>query len=188
MAWLVRSLLLACLLAAGACSMESAINKLSSAEDRAFAQQFVEDVRRGNSDRLKPLFDSEQWALSEKQLINARSHFPKSQGEAKLISYHVATNLADGVRDTRKEYSLVTTDGARWTVVRIATQATGGPAKVVAWRVDGYSKPPPELAAFDMMNRIAPWLQAGAALLLIGVIAFILWLVRRSRRRSAGVA
>ena len=59
---------------------------------------------------------------------------------------------------------------------------------MVEWNVNGSSEPPPELLMYERMERMAPWFQAGAVILLIGGGLLIFWLVRRSRRRSASRA
>lgn len=181
----VRHLVLLMLLLLGACSMEAAIEKMSSPEDRAFAMRFVDNVRTANEEALRPDFDAELWAKSREQLAQARPLFPPGRGSTRLVGYHVATSIANGASSTTKEFILVTTDRTHWTRTRVVTLAQGGPARVVEWNVDGFSEPPPELRMYESMERLAPWIQAGALILLVGGIALVWWLVRRSRRRSA---
>jgi hypothetical protein len=183
--WILRSLLLSWLMLAAACSMEAAIEKLSSPEDRAFAMRFVDNVRSGNEEALKPEFDAELWAKSREQLPQARPLFPPGKGSTKLIGYHIATSVTNGASSTRKEYVLVTTDQTHWTRTRVVTFAEGGPARVVEWTINGFKEPPPELQMYETMERLAPWIQAGALIGLVGGIALVWWLVRRSRRRAA---
>jgi hypothetical protein len=166
--------------------MEAAINKLSSAEDRAFAQAFVADVRRGDAEALAPLFEPGLWVKSRDQLPMAPSLFPANQGTTRLIGFHVSANLTNGVSTTSKQYVLVTTDGSHWTRTTIATLARDGPARIVEWNVSGFKTPPPELEMYERMERAAPWIQAGALLLLLFLIGLVWWLVRRSRKRAAG--
>lgn len=184
MRWLVRTLLLGSLFLAAACSMEAALDKLVSAEDRAFANCFVADLRHGNAEALKPQFDQELWLKSTEQLPKARSYFPAAEGTTRLIGYNVSTNLANGGSTTTKEYILITAAEPHWTRTRIVTLARNGPARVVQWNVDGFNEPPPELRMYESWERIVPWVQAALAIVLIGFIALIWWLVRRSRRRG----
>lgn len=185
MGWARHLVLLVLLILAAACSMQAAIEKMSSPEDRAFAMRFVENVRSGNEEALKPGFDSELWAKSREQLSLARPLFPPGQGSTRLVGYQIATNLANGTSSTRKEYILVTTDRTHWTRTRVVTLAEGGPARVMEWNVEGFKEPPPELQMYESMERLAPWLQAGALIGLVGGIGLVWWLVRRSRRRAA---
>jgi hypothetical protein len=180
-----RHLVLLILLLLGGCSMQTAIEKLSSPEDRAFATRFVDNVRSANEEALKPDFDPELWAKSREQLPLARPLFPPGKGSTRLVGYHIATNVTNGASSTTKEYILVTTDQTHWTRTRIVTLAAGGPARVVEWNVNGFKEPPPELQMYETMERLAPWLQAGALILLIGGIGLVWWLVRRSGRRPA---
>ena len=68
MGWARHLVLLTLLILAAACSMEAAIEKLSSPEDRAFAMRFVDNVRSGDEEALKPEFDPELWEKSRGQL------------------------------------------------------------------------------------------------------------------------
>ena len=184
MGW-ARHLVLLMLLALGACSMQAAIDKMSSPEDRAFAIRFVDQVRSGDEEALKPHFDPELWAKSRGQLAQARPLFPPGRGSTRLIGYHIATSVTNGASSTTKDYILVTTDQTHWTRTRVVTLAEGGPARVVEWSVNGFAEPPPELKMYESMERLAPWLQAGALILLVGGIGLVWWLVRRSRRRAS---
>jgi hypothetical protein len=166
------------------CSMEAAINKLSSAEDRAFAQDFVRQVRRGETEPLERRFDPELWAKSRDQLPRARALFPAGEGTTRLIGYTVSAYLTNGISSTTKQFVLVTTDNSHWTVTRILTLARNGPAKIVEWHIDGLDKPPPELRTYESMEAAAPWIQAGALVLLLALAGLAWWLVRRSRRRA----
>jgi hypothetical protein len=170
------------LMLAAACSMQAAIDKLSSPEDRAFASRFVDNVRSGNEEALKPEFDSELWAKSRDQLPLARPLFPPGKGSTRLIGYHFATTFTNGASSSTKEYVLVTTDQTHWTRTRIVTLAQGGPARVVEWNVNGFEEPPPELAMTEAWDSALPWIWAGLAIALVAMGGLIFWLVRRSRR------
>jgi hypothetical protein len=185
MGWARNLVLAAVLILAAACSMEAAIEKLSSPEDRAFASRFVANVRGGDEEALKPDFDPELWSRSRAQLAAARPLFPPGEGSTRLIGYHVATSVANGASSTRKEFVLVTTDRTHWTRTRIVTLAEGGPAKVVEWNVNGSREPPPELVMIEAWESALPWIWAGLAIVLAGGIALVWWLVRRSRRPAA---
>jgi hypothetical protein len=173
------------LIAAAACSMQSAIEKFSSPEDRAFALRFVEDVRSGDEEALRPQFDPGLWAKSRDQLPQARPLFPPGEGSTRLVGYHVATQVANGASSTRKEYIAVTTDETHWTRTRIVTLAEGGPARVVEWNVDGFKEPPAELAMMEAWDSALPWIWAGMAVVLGVAGGLVFWLVRRSRRWNA---
>ena len=185
MGHVLRALLggLLLLLAAG-CTMEGAINRLSSAEDRAFAQTIVEDIRSGEAARLRPQFDPELWAKSREQLANARTLFPAGAGETRLIGYNISTNVDTSGSRTEKQFTLVTTDGSHWTQTEVTTLAENAPARVVSWNVQGFDRPPPELESYETMEKALPVLQGVAALFVLGLTVLIFWLVRRSRRRA----
>lgn len=181
---ILRTLIAAMLLLTAGCTMEGAINRMSSAEDRAFAQAIVEDIRSGEAARLRPQFDPELWAKSGEQLANARTLFPGGAGETRLIGYHVSTNVDTSGSRTEKQFTLITTDGSHWTQTEVSTLAENGPARVVSWNVQGFDRPPPELESYETMASLLPVLQGAALLFVLAIGVLIFWLVRRSRRRA----
>lgn len=181
MAWFVRALLLACLLAASACTMQGAIDGMSSPEDRAFAQRFVDALKSGKAGTLKDEFDPELWQKSLPLFEKAQAAFPKGESRTRLISYQFQSEYTAGTRKT--EFVLSTTDGQRWTRTNLVAFEQGGRRKVVGWHVEPFAEPPPDLQMFETMNRILPWIQAVGLVLLLGVIGLVGWLIRRSRRR-----
>ena len=183
MASLMRWLLPCFLVLAASCSVQGTIERFTSPEDRAFAQRFVENVRTGNEEALKPEFDEALWAKSRAELAKARLLYPPGKGETKLIGFNLSSNFSNGASSTSKQYILVTTDERHWTTTRVATLATDGPARIVEWNVSGSGEPPPELVTYERMERIAPWAQGGLVVALIAFGLLIFWLVRRSRRR-----
>ena len=182
---LARILFLPFLLLAASCSIQSAIERFSSPEDRAFAQRFVDNVSSGNEEALKPVFDEELWAKSRAELPKARPLYPPGKSETKLIGFNIASNWTNGVSSTRKEYVLVTSDGTHWTTTRLLTLAENGPDRVVEWNVNGSGQKPPELVTYENMEKIAPVAQAIAAIIVLAFLLLVFWLVRRSRRRAA---
>jgi hypothetical protein len=184
MNWLVRALLLACLVAASACTMQGAIDRMSSPEDRAFAQHFVDAMRSGKAGTLKDRFDPELWEQSLPLFEKAQAAFPKGESRTRLISYQFQSNFTAGTRQT--EFVLSTTDGRRWTRTNLVAFEQGGRRKVVGWHVEPFARPPPDLQMFETMNRILPWIQAIGIVVLLGVIGLLGWLFRRSRARRAG--
>lgn len=184
MVWLIRAVLMAGLLLTGACSMQAALDRMTSPEDRAFARGFVDSVRRGETAKLEPQFEPGLWAKSEADLAAARGQFPSGEGETRLVSYRASTNVTNGSRTTSKDYVLVTAASGRWTRTNISTFAQNGPARIVAWNVEGMDRPPPELEMFDAVERALPWVQAVLLILVVAMIGLVWWLVRRSRRRA----
>jgi hypothetical protein len=175
-------LLLAGLLAA--CTMRSAIQTMTSEEDRAFAQEMVDRLRTADADWLQGQFDTSLWEQSAKQVGQAPDLYPEVPGETDIISFSVSSGTTNGSFERRKEFTLVTHGGGRWTVTHFRTLSTGGPDRVVEWRVTPHSAPPPELTMIETWDRMVPFVWAGVLIVLIGVGALIFWLVRRSRRRK----
>jgi hypothetical protein len=185
MALLFRTMIVAVLLFLGACSMKTAIDRMSSADDRAFAQRFVDAMRTGTIATLRPNFDESLWADSVAQFPQARSFYPVAKGETQLVGYNVFTNIGNGVTETSKQYTMVTNGQGHWTRTVLVTRALGDREKIVGWNVEGFSEPPPELKIYESMEAAIPWLRAGAVMALLLVTALVAWLVHRSRRRRA---
>jgi hypothetical protein len=183
MRWSRAILVLVALLAA-ACSMRSAIDALSSPEDRAFAQDFVAKVRGGDVKSLQPMFDPSAWSESEPQLAQSRRFFPESPGITELIGYQITSSIVNGASSQTKNYTLVTHDASHWTTTVIQTRSNGnGPHRVVAWNVTGGAEVPPVYQQYQSMEAAVPWLRAGLAVGLIAAVAFVVWLIRRRRRK-----
>ena len=187
MRWSRAILVLVALLAA-ACSMRSAIDALSSPEDRAFAHDFVAKVRGGEVKSLQPMFDPSVWAESQPQLAQASRFFPASPGTTELIGYQVNSSNVNGASSQTKNYTLVTHDASHWTTTVIQTRSNGnGPHRVIAWNVTGGADVPPAYQQYQSMEAAVPWLRAGLAVGLLAGVALVVWLVRRRRRkRSVG--
>lgn len=180
----VRALWLVILLVLGACSMRSAINSLSSPEDRAFAQDFVQKMRSGDSKSLQSAFDPGVWQQSAPQFAQARSFYPPTPGTTELIGYHIATNTTNGATTQTKDYTLVTHDDSHWTTTVIRTQSNGGaPHRIVGWNVTGSREMPDLYRQYQAMESAIPWFRAGGLVVVLAAGALIFWLVRRSRRR-----
>ncbi len=180
----VRALFLIAFFVLSACSMRSAIDSLSSPEDRAFAQDFVAKMRSGDSKSLQSAFDPGVWQQSEPQFAQAASFYPPTPGTTELIGYHIATNTANGVTTQTKDYTLVTHDRSHWTTTVIRTQSSGsGPHRIVGWNVNGSREMPDLYKQYQAMESAIPWLRAGALIVVIAAGGLIFWLVRRSRRR-----
>ena len=180
---LIRSILLGWLLLASACSMDTAIERMSSPEDRAFARGFVEDVRAGRAERLQPQVQPGLWAEMASQLPQAKKLYPAGQAETKLLGYSVNSQVGTGGSVTTKQYVLVTTDGKRWTETLLATEARDGTTFVVGWNIQPFDEPSPTLRQYEQYEAAVPWLRAGLAVVLIAGGLLVFWLVRRYRRR-----
>jgi hypothetical protein len=174
-------LLLTVLLAA--CTMRSAINTMTSEEDRAFAQAMVDNLRSGNAAWLQQHFRPDLWQDSAKQMAQVPAMFPGDRGTTEIVNFGVSTNMTNGVTERNKEFALVTEGGERWTVTRFRTFSSGGPDQVVQWSVVPHTSPPPELAVMETWDRIVPWIWAGLLIFVALVGGLIFWLVRRSRRK-----
>lgn len=178
--------LAACLLAGG-CSMETAINAMSSEEDRRFAQDLVANVRAGNSAWLEERADPSVQGQLGGPVKEAAALFPAEPGTTRLVGYNVSSSSIAGAGSTRtQEFVLVTEAGGRWIVTELATLARdGGPTRITGWRSTARSERPPELGFYEASERLVPWLW-GLGVLFIGVLIAIVWaLVRYNRRKRA---
>lgn len=171
------------LMTLSACSMRSAIETLSSEQDRAFAQEMVDRLRRGDRAWLQRHFDPSLWIRSAGPLEAAPGMFPREAGTTEIIGSNISANIVNGRTERSKEFTLVTEGGGRWTVTRFRTYSTGGPEQVVEWRVTPHDSIPPELAMLRAWDRMLPWVWAGLVVTVVGFGALIVWLVRRSRRK-----
>ena len=183
MRW-IRALSLVLVVLAGACSLRSAIEGMTSPEDRAFAQAMVDHLRRGDSAWLEQRFDPALWQQSGKQLGEVPAMFPRETGTTEIVSFSTSTNITNGRTEREKGFTLVTSGGGRWTVTQFRTHSTGGPDRVVQWSVVPHNSAPPEVTMMEAWDRMLPWFWGGLLFALAAIGGLIFWLVRRSRRRA----
>jgi hypothetical protein len=167
---------------AGACSMGSVIEAMTSPEDRAFAQEMVQRLRGGDEAWLQRHFDPELWAQSGKQLASVPGLFPDVPGTTEITSYSFSSSNNGGAVERTRQFTLVTHGEGRWTVTSFRTYSTGGPDRVVQWSVQPHDSPPAAMTAMKAL----PWIMGAAVAILLLFALLIFWLVRRSRRKHAG--
>jgi hypothetical protein len=176
--------LLALLLLLGACSLRGMIDAATPAADRAFAQEMVSRLRKGDRPWLQRHFDPELWENSHETLGAVPPMFPAQAGATQLIGYTSSTNMANGRTERRKAFTLVSDGGGRWTVTTFQTYSAGDAERVVQWSVAPHDTIPPELAMLDAWETTMPWVLAVFAAIVAGGAGLFFWLVRRSRRST----
>ena len=174
-----RTVLLILILLAGACSMRSIVEAMTSPEDRAFAQEMVTRLRAADTAWLQRHFDPLLWEQSGKQLAQVPELFPEVAGTTEITSYSFSTSNRGGAVERTREFTLVTEGGGRWTVTSFRTYSAGGPDRVVQWSVVPHDEPPPAVTVMKAL----PWISGAALAILLFFVVLIVWLVRRSRRR-----
>ncbi|MEM8697409.1 MAG: hypothetical protein AAGE05_15415 [Pseudomonadota bacterium] len=171
-----------------ACSMQGMIETMTSDEDQAMAQQFVDNIRDRDGAALEAMVDPDLWKISAEQFEQAADFFPSGTGETRIISYSMNSDgLGEGAR-VEKDFTLVTTDETHWTTTRFSTFQEGGDPVIVAWNVEGSNEPPADLEVMETVGTVFMWAGIIALLLFVGVVVLIVWLVRRSKRKDTGRA
>lgn len=165
-----------------ACSLRSMVDKLMTPEDRAFVTKFNDDMRAGNVDGIVKVLSPDIIEASVPQIVIAKTLYPESAGTTEVVTVNKSFNSTNGRTENRKEFVLVTGDGKRWTRLEIIKFSDGGPEKVIGWDVKPFDEAPPELAALEAWDRYAPMVIGISLLVVVGFIALIWYLVRRSRR------
>jgi len=167
-----------------ACTMEGMIDRMVGDEDQAFVQQFVSDMREGDMAALEAVIDPDIWKDSAGEFDQAAASFPEGEGETRIISYSMnSTSLGDNA-PTNKEFTVVTTDDSYWTVTHINTYQRGSTPTVTGWSVEGMDEPPAELEALETVGTVMTALAVGLLVFIAIVIWLIIFLVRRSNRKS----
>lgn len=178
--------------ALAACSMQGMIDRMVSDEDKAFVDDFIEDIRGGDLAGLETVVDPDIWKESADQFAQAASEFPEGEVENQIVSYSFNSQSLGDNAPTNKEFTVVTSGDDHWTITRIGTYQRGGAPTVTSWSVEGTDEPPAELEALDTVGKVFMW----AGIIFLAFVAFLIWLivflVRRSRRkgreRNAGIS
>lgn len=178
-----RALILLALAFLAACTMRSAMDALTSPEDRAFAQAMVDNLRGGNEAWLQQHFRADLWEESQGQLAQARSFYPAAPERTDIVAFSISSNGVGATAQRRKDFTLVTQGGGRWTVTRFETYAQGGADQVVAWRVVPHTTPPAELTMIETWDAAVPWIWAGLVVVLVLVVGIVVLIVRHNRRK-----
>lgn len=179
---------------ATACSMQGMIEAMTSEEDRAFAQSFVDNIQAGDSAALQEMVDPELWKESAGQLEQAATLFPDGDSETQIIAYSMNSDGLGEFARTEREFTLVTTDQTHWTTTRLKTFQEGSDPLIISWNVDGSSERPADMEMMENVGTVFMWAGIIALLIFVGIIVLIVWLVRRSRRnannngRDAGIS
>lgn len=186
MANAIRSLMaVLALMLATACSLDTMIENMTSEEDRAMTQSFIDHVRARDMAALGAMIDPDIWKESVAPLEEAATLYPEGGGETRIISYSMNSDgFGDGAR-TRKDFVLVTTDERLWTTTEIVTLQEGGDPMIIGWHVDNANEAPAELEIMENMGTVFLWAGIIGLVFLIGIVILVVWLVRRSRRKSA---
>lgn len=189
-AWLRGLIALAVLLAAGACSLETAINAMSSEEDRQFAQDVVANLRSGNEQWLAAQWEESAWSQRQGDVKRFGALLRDTPGAAKLAGYQVNSSTGSGSGSSRSQaFTLVAEGSGRWVTTRIETlHRNGGPRRIVAWNAAASDVRPPELAMFETSEKAVPFLWGLGALAVAGLIAIVVGYVRYRRRKREAVA
>ena len=177
-----RAWLLLFVLILGACTMRSALDAMTSPEDRAFATGMVDHLRSGDEAWLRARFRPDLWEQSAKQVGQAPELFPSAPEATELVAFSTISSNRNGATERTKSFILVTHGGGRWTVTSFRTRSVGGPEQVVEWNVVPHSSVPPELEIIQGFDAAVPWIRAGLIAILLMVGGFIFWLLRRLGR------
>lgn len=175
-------LLFAGLLAA--CSVQGMIETMTSEEDRAMVQAFVDNIQARDSAALEAMVDPEIWKESAGQFEQAAAMFPDGDSETQIIAYSMHSSGLDAGARTEKEFTLVTTDETRWTTTTISTLQDGGPQRITAWNVESSSEPPSDLETMETVGKVFMWAGIASLIFFAGIVALIVFLVRRSNRKK----
>ena len=177
-----RAWLLLLVLILGACTMRSALDAMTSPEDRAFAQAMVDHLRSGDEAWLRARFRPDLWEQSAKQIGQVPEFFPTAPEATELVAFSTISANRNGATERTKSFILVTHGGGRWTVTSFRTRSVGGPEQVVEWNVVPHSSAPPELELIQGFDAAVPWIRGALIAILLLVGGLIFWLLRRLGR------
>ena len=120
-----QALLLLLALILGACTMRSALDAMTSPEDRAFATSMIDHLRTGDEDWLRARFSPDLWEQSAKRVGQAPEMFPSTPEATELVAFSTISSNRNGATERTKSFILVTHGGGRWTVTSFRTRSVG---------------------------------------------------------------
>lgn len=160
------------------CSIEAWNNKLSTPEERAFAEQSVKAIRAGDMKWLAQRADVETMGdLSARGLEQLRSGIP--DGPAKLMTVNSNTIANGGGTRTYKAFNYEMGAGQRWAIVQVLVRPEGSNLLISGFRFWRAERSPSAANAFSFEGKGAVhylWivLMVASALTAIGTFLLIL--------------
>jgi hypothetical protein len=181
--------MLAATLALAGCSLQTALDSMTSPEDRQFAQAFVSHLQAGDEAWIRARMDPAQAGAAGNTVKSAGALIPPPPARTRLVGYQVATQTTNGASARTQTFVLATEGAGRWSVTEFTRRASnGGPALVTAWRVTPHTQRPAELVMFDASEKAVPYLW-GLGIAFVAVLAaIVVFIVRYRRRRRAQMA
>jgi hypothetical protein len=165
------------------CSMQGAIDKMASAEEKKLATGFAEAICNGSLAPYQDMVEPTLWIDSQPLLPQAKVYCPTESAKFRLMGYRFDVNSdSNGTVRAVKMAALAESPG-KWTVATIDTLEKNGKRQIVAWNLNAFNEKPEDLAAMEAWDNNVIYLQIGIPLLLLGMIGGVVWLFRRSRAK-----
>ncbi len=174
---------------AGGCSISGAVDKLVSAEDKAFALGVAKAACDGTLERyqrqIAPQLTEEYRKNSEK----LKPFCPTGPGEAKLVGFQFNTQMVNGATAKTQQLVVMTQSPGRWsrTVMQRAS-SNGGPLLLHNLTMNATPEKPADLVQADQWDAMVPYLRIALVVALLLLVAGVWWLIRRhdSKRNADG--
>jgi hypothetical protein len=173
----------------GGCSFQATLDAMV---DRERQQQIISTAQTlcgANPGSLLPQMHPDLQQQSVALLPQIASQCPTTQTQWQLTTFQFNAN-SDASGSSRTESAVVVAggDAGPWTQVDLSyQQLNGGPAQIISWNVAAVQQKPESLAAIAIWDSVRIWIMAGALLFFGAIIALIIWLVRRSRRKRTQI-
>lgn len=112
----------------GGCSISGTVDKLVSAEDKAFALGVAKAACDGTLERYKREIDPGLLTEFQKNGAKLKPYCPTVAGKGELVGYHVNTQTVNGATTKTQEFVVMTQSPGRWSrTIMQRVSANGGP-------------------------------------------------------------
>lgn len=172
-----------CLLAG--CSVSKAVEKMTTPEDRALVIAVAGAACDGTLSKYQKQMSPEIWAEVQKNPNAVRSHCPEGAGTSKVMGYNFNSNITNGKKSGTDQFVVITEGKNRWTravITRVAKD--GGPMMITGIAMSSTAEKPADVAQMESLEKTLPYIWGGAAFVLLGLIAVVIWLIRRESRKK----
>ncbi|RYD44180.1 MAG: hypothetical protein EOP63_06725 [Sphingomonadales bacterium] len=171
--------------ALGACSFQTALDKMVSPERQkeliAIGERFCTDPASMTS-QLHPEIATSAEAAAPK----LPRECPDGKAAWQLASYNWKTNVTSGLKERQEEVVVVGTGTGKWTTVSLRFYAQNdAPLQITEWNVLGSTTKPPALHFIEQYEAGAKALRIGGPIILLAIGGLVFWLVRRQRAKRA---
>lgn len=169
------------------CSISGAIDKMVSADDKAFALGIAKAACDGTLERYRDKLDPQLLADFLNNREKLKSFCPNGVGKARLVGFQTNTQMVNGATAKTQQFVVMTESPGRWSrATLIRSSQNGGPLLLQSLNLNATPEKPADIVQAEQWDQAVPYIRFGAIGVLVLLVGGVWWLIRRhDRKRNA---